>query len=320
MHSLTANKQALTIEAPAKINLYLAVKGRRADGYHEIESLMHKIDLADHLHIRLGGAKGIRLTCSGAELPEDETNLAYRAARLFLEMTGLQDIIQFGVEIVLEKKIPVAAGLGGGSSDAAAVLRGLNSLFKTRLNPARLSSLARLLGADVSFFVTDDIASWATGIGDCLTPAASLGPCRIVLVNPGFAVATRWVYENLALTTAANPYILPRNSQAQLPLLMKNFFDSAKVLPLSLLSAGMVNDLEAVTIKQYPAVAEIKDKLLNDGACGVLMSGSGPTVFGLFAGHNEAENEKAVRSYKEFAQRFGNKVFLTRPCAKPAPL
>ena len=283
----------IELKASAKINLYLAVKGKRADGYHEIESLMQKIDLADRIQLRIGG-QGIRLTCVGADLPADEGNIAFRAADAFLRKTG-----RSGVAITLEKKIPVAAGLGGGSSDAAAVLRGLNSLFAAELPDAELLALAKPLGADVPFFMYDWPAAWATGIGEELTPAPSLANCHLVLVNPGISVSTGWVYKNFALTSGSNTFILARGRQSS---------DSRSHWRPKM-PEDLYNDLEAVTIPHYPEIEQIKNELRQDGAVGVLMSGSGPTVFGLFT-----DPDRAGRSLTRFGKVYGDKVFYTMPC------
>ena len=279
--------QLLTIEAPAKINWYLSIKRRRPDGYHDLETGMQKLELADLLHMSVG-EKGVRLSCPGTDLPEDHRNLAYRAAEAFLSASGEP----CGVNIVLEKKIPVAAGLGGGSSDAAAVLLGMNTLLATSFNTEKLHSLAQPLGADVPFFIGTYDAAWATGIGDHLQENAPLENCWVVLVNPGFPVSTKWVYENFALTTGGNPYILGRELEHEK---LRNSFT-------------LFNDLESVTISRFPEVGEIKEELLAGGAKGALMSGSGPTVFGLFA-----EKQSAVKCFTIFEQRYGNNVFLTRP-------
>lgn len=283
----------ITLEAPAKINLYLAVLARRPDGYHDIETLMLKLQLADVLRLQKGG-QGISLRCPSSGLPEDETNLAHRAARAFLEKTG----VSHGVEIILEKKIPVAAGLGGGSSDAAAVLCGLNTLFETGLETEALVDLAGTLGADVPFFVESNDIAWARGIGDRLQKAEPVMDCWIVLVNPGFPVSTKWVYENFALTTGGNPYILGRERQTER--------DPAPFLRNGI--AKLFNDLESVTISRFPEVAAIKQELLADGARDALMSGSGPTVFGIFE-----DRDHAAGSRDKFFRRYGGNVFLTRP-------
>ncbi len=275
----------LIIQAPAKINLYLAIHRRRADGYHELETLMQKLELADQLKLRRA-ATGITLRCPDSGLPEDETNLAYRAAAVFLKNTG----VSRGVEIELCKKIPVAAGLGGGSSDAAAVLRGMNVLYAVGLPQEELMKMAYPLGADVPFFVADFNAARATGIGEKLEPVDVCGEWLAVLVNPGFSVSTKWAYDNFALTTKSNPYILGRS------ILYRE------------LCENLFNDLELVTIKRYPEIEIIKETLLSCQADGVLMSGSGATVFALF------QDMTAARKCVDFfAGGKKNTVFLTRP-------
>jgi 4-diphosphocytidyl-2-C-methyl-D-erythritol kinase len=285
----------LICEAPAKINLFLAIKGKRADGFHDLETRMLKITLADRLHLTRRES-GITVLCPESDLPTNEGNLVHRAAKSFLTALGTG-----GVQIVLEKKVPIAAGLGGGSSDAAAVLRGLNTLHGLPFSSSQLVGLARPLGADVSFFVDDCIAAWATGIGDEIQAEDVSFSGWIVLVNPGFPVSTKWVYENFTLTTGGNPYILGRDFVHG---------NDACAGPGNL---PLYNDLEAVTIGKYPELGRIKDELLADGAHGALMSGSGPTVFGLFA--NEAQAQKSVA---RFAQRFGRNVFLARPLSTQA--
>lgn len=289
----SAQPEQITIEAPAKINWYLQIKEKRPDGYHELETGMQKVELADTLHLSII-EKGIYLSCPGTDLPTDESNLAYRAAKVFLEKTGEVR----GAAIVLNKKIPIAAGLGGGSSDAAAVLRGLNRLFAAGLSVQQLLALAQPLGADVPFFVTEYNTVWATGIGDIFKHVSWPFDGWVLLVNPGFPVSTKWVYENFALTTKGNPYILGREIEQDKQQEM--FFQNGKLL--------LFNDLESVTISQFPEIGKIKDELLANGAIGVLMSGSGPTVFGLFNEKNDAD-----RSFEAFKTRYGNNVFLTRP-------
>jgi len=292
--------KSITLKAPAKINLYLAVIGKRADGYHDIESLMQKIDLADQIQLSIGSS-GIRMTCPGIDLPTDEGNLAYRAAVSFLQAIGHRGCMPAirGIDIVLEKKIPVAAGLGGGSSDAAAVLRGLNVLLGAELSTAELLELAKQLGADVPFFIHAWPAAWATGIGEKLSPATPLVNYHIVLVNPGIPVSTGWVYKNFALTSAGNPFILARGRESEVSRSHRR----------STVPDVLYNDLETVTIPHFPEIGLIKNELQQDGADGVLMSGSGPTVFGLFR-----DKIRAGRSYIRFIKKYGDKVFITRPC------
>lgn len=289
----------LTIAAPAKINLYLKVLGRRPDGYHELESVMQKVTLADGLSF-LPQTEGIALACSDPDLPADEDNLVWRAARLFLDFTGATG----GVRIRLEKRIPVAAGLGGGSSDAAAVLVALNRLFGSGLSEEQLADLGLRLGADVPFFVRSASAALARGIGERLTPVAGLTSGHLLLVNPGFAVSTRWVYENLALTSGGNPYILAPESGA-----LTNGNSGPASLDFHVAPGPcFVNDLETVTIGRHPVIGEIKQSLLDFGARVALMSGSGPTVFGYFLRPSEAQ-----AALRHFQGIYPDTVFLTEP-------
>ena len=283
----------LTIKAPAKINLFLKVLNRRPDGYHEIESLMQKIDLCDILHFSRHG-EDISLSCPETTLPEDQGNIIYRAAQAFFSATG----IKAGIKIILEKKIPIAAGLGGGSSDAAAVVIGLNTLLKSNLGREELLDIASPLGADVPFFVEAYSAAMATGIGDKLEQVKSLEGFSIVLVNPGFGVSTKWVYENFPLTSNSNPYILARGQKVA-----ENFHAAAPGL-----FEELGNDLEVVTINRYTEIEHIKKELKQAGAATSLMSGSGPTVFGLFLSKEDAE-----RSFKQLCNKYRGNVFLTRP-------
>jgi len=289
----------LTIAAPAKINLFLQVTERRPDGYHELVSLMQKLRLADTLTVQLVDG-GISLTCSDPDLPIDERNLAWRAARHFFGVTGCRG----GVRISLEKKIPVAAGLGGGSSDAASVLLALNHLCDSGLMEAELADLGLTLGADVPFFVQAAPAALARGIGERLTPALGLAPGPVLLVNPGFPVSTKWVYENLALTSEGNPYILAPDSA----YLNSGYFGSGSIDIEAAEGAFFVNDLESVTIARYPEIGRIKESLLAFGARVALMSGSGPTVFGLFVQEHEAQ-----AAFRHFRAIYSDAVFLTEP-------
>lgn len=288
----------LEILAPAKVNLFLAVLGRRADGFHDIVSVMQKLDLADRIHLRRVGS-GISLTCPSSSLPADSKNLAWQAARLFFDHIGIMG----GVQIALHKGIPVAAGLGGGSSDAAAVLLGLNRLFDAGLGHSVLLSMAARLGADVPFFVADMNTALATGIGIELRPMTAPRGYWLVLVNPGLAVSTRWAYENLILTTDDNPFKL--RGYSQLPEYAASLLE--EVFERRSSSPRLFNDLEVVTIAHYPVLCGIKQQLSEDGAFAALMSGSGPTVFGVFSRHDLAEI-----SYNKFRQHYPD-TFLVTP-------
>jgi 4-diphosphocytidyl-2-C-methyl-D-erythritol kinase len=290
------HRGVLAVRAPAKINLFLRVTGRRADGYHTLETLMHKVGLFDLLEFRQGG-EGLRLRCPGADLPEDGGNLVHRAAALFVQ-TAAQRLggPLPGVEITLSKNIPVAAGLGGGSSDAAATLKGLNRLFD--------AGLGLRLGADVPFFVADAPAALAVGIGEILTPVSPLTGCSVLLVTPGFAVSTRWVYQTFALTKNRNAINLKNLQESAARLSWPGSAAAVKGLP-----ASLRNDLESVTIARFPEVGRLKEELLARGAVAALMSGSGPTVFALFSDRQAAETCRAL-----FARRF-TQTFLVHPYA-----
>ena len=284
---------AVDLSSPAKINLFLAVTGQRADGYHELWSWMVPLALADRVAIRLGG-DGIRVRCDHPDVPGGVTNTAFRAARGFLsQLARLTDKAPAGVEIRIEKRIPVAAGLGGGSSNAAVVLTGLNNLLGCPLSHSCLMKLAVGIGADVPFFLFGGPAL-ASGIGERLRVAPSMGRRAVLLVNPGIKVSTRMVFENLNLT-------LTNCCQK-----LKNLpFEGKVVAP----DRYLCNDLEPVTAAWYPQIGAIKAGLLDYGAQGALMSGSGPTVFGLF--ESTARAEKALG---QLCQHIDGQFYLTYTC------
>ena len=258
-----------TFYAPAKINLCLHVLGRLANGYHELAMAMQRVDLFDTITISLSKQRGIRVQCSGVELTCDGENIAARAAQLLLaEMK-----CDIGVEIEIEKKIPVAAGLGGGSSDAATVLLGLSEMLNAGISRSRLQKLGGQLGSDVPFFVFGQPA-WATGTGICLEPLPVLPDVTYLLVNPGIAVSTAEVYRSLQLTKGGELANLPRFS----------------VVTKEDLCCALHNDLERVTLNRFPLIAEIKQRLVELGALDALMSGSGSTVFGIYSDYSAAEN------------------------------
>jgi 4-diphosphocytidyl-2-C-methyl-D-erythritol kinase len=270
----------ITITSPAKINLILKVLRRREDGYHDIASLMQKVSLADEMEFS-PRREGIALACPGSHLPTGEGNLVVRAARALFAEAGFAD----GVEITLRKRIPTAAGLGGGSSNAATTLTVLNDLFQFGFDRERLIRIGARLGADVPFFLYDSTA-WAFGIGEILEPAEPPPGMWLVLVNPGFEVPTKWVYQslNLPLTKTPLKYSIPSFSG------------------IRELAAALSNDLEKVTVARYPVLEELKGFLLRQGALGSLMSGSGPTVFGLFENEPDAiQAEGALRTSYPYA-------------------
>ena len=250
-----------TFKAPAKINLCLHVLGRYRNGYHKLAMAMQRVDLYDDIQIESVQRPGIRVVCP--EVPSiGGENIAAQAARLFLEKAQ----IEIGLNINIKKRIPIAAGLGGGSSDAAAVLLGLSDLLEVDLGEDQLCELGRSLGADVPFFIFQKPA-WATGTGTTLELLPRLPEVAYLLVNPGITVSTADVYQSLQLTRGVELANLPRFS----------------VATREDLCAALHNDLESVTLQQFPLIEEIKQRLLGLGASGALMSGSGSTVFGVYA-------------------------------------
>lgn len=260
------------IEAPAKINIRLKVVKKRSDGYHELVSIMVPVGLYDKIDLELIDGNGIHISCEDPSVPSNENNLAYRAARSFLSKTG----IETGISIKLTKNIPVAAGLGGGSSDAASVLLRLNEIYSDPLSISDLHDLATPLGADVPFFL-DCRPSLARGIGEILEPIDNWPEYWYVIVTPPIHVSTSWVYTNikLELTTGEYDYILS--------VLKNEPFTISHILE---------NDLEKVTSASFPVIETLKNLLSDAGAEGAIMSGSGPSVFGLFFSFRQALTAK----------------------------
>ena len=267
--------------APAKINLFLRVLGKRPDGYHDIFSLMQKITLCDELTF-VPRSGGIVLKCPNSDLPVSKDNLVFRAAESVLSYAGCSS----GIEIILIKNIPAAAGLGGGSSDAAATLLAINEIYQLGLTKAVLMKLGAKLGADVPFFIFGNSA-FASGIGDQLTAWKNPLKLNIVLINPFFPLSTKLVYEslNLRLTKEQINYSIPRLSA------------------LSDITHEMHNDLETASLKMHPELTELKQLLLRHGALSAMMSGSGPTVFGVFTDENKAK-KTAEAIKKEVPRQF----------------
>ncbi len=252
--------------SPAKVNLHLRVLKKREDGYHDIATLMQRISLYDEM-IFSPADHGITVNCPGSTLPENENNIVYRAADALLSRSSRR----LGIHITIKKRIPVAAGLGGGSSNAATALMAINDLMGLHHTTAELMKIGAGIGADVPFFIFGNTA-WAFGIGDRLQTAGQVPPIWYVLINPGFEVSTKMIYENLnlRLTKRAVRYKCP------------------KVNTVTSLIKGLHNDLEKVTLVHHPILQHLKNLLLQNGAIGALMSGSGPTVAGFFAEEKEA--------------------------------
>ncbi|MBM3242948.1 4-(cytidine 5'-diphospho)-2-C-methyl-D-erythritol kinase, partial [Candidatus Poribacteria bacterium] len=239
--------QELRIQAYAKINLFLNVLHKRPDGYHEIETVFQSIGLSDDIILRKL-SRDIKINCEHSQVPLDESNLAYKAAKLLLEASSLSE----GVEITIKKQIPVAAGLGGGSADAAAVLVGLNQLFELGYEREQLMSLGVKLGADVPFCILGGTAL-GRGIGEILEPLPPLGRIWLTLVNPGFMVSTAWVYQNLHLCS--------KNENLGLTKCQKNvniLIQQIRTNNLRKICDEMFNVLESVVVSKYPVVLDLK--------------------------------------------------------------
>jgi 4-diphosphocytidyl-2-C-methyl-D-erythritol kinase len=263
----------MRILSPAKINLFLQITGKRPDSYHDLVSLMCCVGLYDRVSLTFG-VKEISVSCRHPDVPEDETNLAAAAASLFFKTLNVND----GVKISIEKQIPVAAGLGGGSSNAAAVFLGLNRYYGNSFSTRKLISMGHSIGSDVPFFIFRKPAI-VSGIGEQLKAYQGLESFKILLVFPGFGISTDKVYKNLNLGLT--------NCKKKLRsfLLNKQSFDPR---------CHLCNDLEPTVASMYPDIFSVKEALLRHGALGALMSGSGSTVFGLFSDSDKALKVKNV--------------------------
>jgi 4-diphosphocytidyl-2-C-methyl-D-erythritol kinase len=284
------------IRAPAKINLRLRVVGKRRDGYHLLDTIMVAVSLYDEIEIRkikaIGKKKSavdglLKVTCDDPSVPSGGKNLAYRAALLLMQQQSSGQ----AVHIHIRKRIPVGAGLGGGSSDAAATLLGLNRLLGFRFSTRKLEKLSLSLGADVPFFIRARPAR-ARGIGERLSPLKGIPRMWSVILYPGFPVSTAWVYGNLRLK------LTKPSVNTSIASSLKSFDKRGGVL---------VNDLETVTIGRYPKIGLLRDRLVCAGAAGVLMSGSGSSVFGIFNSKQEAE-----AAFHRLRQEEGAQAFLVR--------
>jgi 4-diphosphocytidyl-2-C-methyl-D-erythritol kinase len=283
------------IRAPAKINLRLRVVGKRADGYHLLDTIIVPVSLYDEIEIRKlraapaqrkSCAEVIKITCDDPAVPAGKENLAYRAAQLMLTRSRKPPQ---ALHIHIRKRIPLGAGLGGGSTDAAATLVGLNRLLKLRLPLSQLERMALSLGADVPFFIRARPAR-ARGIGEKLTKLHGLPPIWSVIIYPGFPVSTEWVYRNLSVKLTK-------------PIVNTSITTSLK--SFDKLSSLLENDLESVTLKRYPEIGVLKQKLLREDAPRALMSGSGSSVFGIFA-----SKPAALAAFERLRKEEGARAFL----------
>ena len=280
----------LELKAYGKINLGLDVVRRREDGYHEVRMIMQTVRVYDAIELNRTEEEGIRLSTNLYYLPDNENNLGYRAAKLLMDEFGIRD----GVEIKMKKFIPVAAGMAGGSSDAAAVLFGVNKMFGLGLSMTELEERGVKLGADVPYCLMRGTVL-AEGIGEKLTPLLACPKCFVLLAKPPISVSTKMVYEKLdALEITEHPDI----DGILNGLARKNIHKVAEC---------MGNVLEQVTIPVYPVIEQIKNVMKEGGAMNAMMSGSGPTVFGLFEDRQSAR--RAAQKIKE--QKLAKQVYVT---------
>ena len=284
---------SLEKSSPCKVNLLLNILGRRADGFHELETVMQPVQVCDGLVFSRGG-EGVQLTCSDPRLPVDAGNVVHRAATAFLQTVRISD----GVKIHLEKKIPLAAGLGGGSGNAATTLLGLNELFGQPLGPAQLNGIAAGLGSDIPFFLQPGPAL-ATGRGETITPLDPFPALRgrmFLLVHPGFGISTAWAYRALARFPAALNGT-PGRAKHLIQLLQGG----------DLAAAGreFYNSLEAPALEKHPLLVLFQEFLRANGAAATLMSGSGSTTFAVV--EDRAAAEKLAEKFK---QKFGESCWM----------
>ncbi|PFM62659.1 4-(cytidine 5'-diphospho)-2-C-methyl-D-erythritol kinase [Bacillus cereus] len=277
------NRLKLLVKAPAKINLSLDVLGKRQDGYHEVKMIMTTIDLADRLELTELVEDRIEILSHNRYVPDDQRNLAYQAAKLLKEKFNVKK----GVSITIEKTIPVAAGLAGGSSDAAATLRGLNKLWNLGLTIDELAGLGAEIGSDVSFCVYGGTAI-ATGRGEKIEHIKTPPSCWVILAKPHIGVSTADVYGNLRLNRVTHP-----NVDKMVEVINHGDYKG--------ICDTVGNVLEDVTFAMHPEVARIKAQMKRFGADAVLMSGSGPTVFGLV--HHDSRMHRIYNGLKGFCEQ-----------------
>lgn len=284
----------MRLRAMAKINLGLDVIKKRDDGYHEVRMIMQTIRMYDQIDIAGGDRPGIQVKTNLPYLPSNENNLVYKAAKLLMD----EFHIKKGLDIRLRKVIPVAAGLGGGSSDAAAVMVGVNRMFHLNLSLEELAERGKAIGADVPYCIMRGTAL-AEGIGEILTQLPPMPPCHILVAKPGINVSTKNVYKSLRADEIKNhPDI-------------DGIIDAIREDSLVGVTARMANVLEDVTVREYPVIDEIKQLMMGRGALSAMMSGSGPSVFGIFDDRRKAEH--AYRQLQDM--NLVKQMFLTKPFA-----
>lgn len=280
----------IKLKALAKINLGLDVIRRREDGYHEVRMIMQTIHLYDTLELVRTKEPGIAITANLDFLPTDENNLIYKAAKLMQDVFHIEE----GIAVDLQKRIPVAAGMAGGSTDAAAVLYGMNELFHLGLKRQKLMELGVKIGADVPYCLMRGTAL-AEGIGEKLRSLPPMPKCAVLIAKPGIGISTKFVYDNLEL----DEHTVHPDIDRQIAAIREGRLKDA--------AAYMGNVLETVTVSRYPVIDQIKRCMMESGAINAMMSGSGPTVFGLFE-----DEDTAKEAYREMvSSRLAKQVYLT---------
>ena len=287
----------VTVHAPAKVNLILRILDRRPDGYHNLWSIMHTVALEDAVTMRASSQRGIRLACNVGGLSVDHTNLVWRAASAVLDRAQLS----VGVDIELYKRVPMGAGLGGGSSDAAATILGLNQSLQLGWSREKMAEVGQALGSDVAFFLFAPSAI-VSGRGESVRPVTIEGGRWIVLVKPTFGIETKWAYQELVATRAAVRQLSADHGE----------LDRRDRLTWGQVAASVENDFEIPVFTKHPQLGEIKRFLLKRGAQFALLSGSGATVFGLFE-----EESTARRAGAELAQDAELNLFVVPTCSGP---
>ncbi len=273
----------IEIDSYSKINLTLDILGKRQDGYHNIETIMQSINLADRISIK-GGGEGIKIRCNHPLVPIDSQSLTYRTAEKILDRYR----ITVGVKVEIDKKIPLSSGMAGGSANSASILVGINKLFDLNLSNNDLREIGEELGMDIPFCIQNGTAL-AYHKGEKVTPLPFINPpLWVIVINPGFEIPTEWAYKNLDLEQAKKE---KNNTSAMIKAL--------KERELQGIARNLYNSFEGLIIKEYPEIGKIKNRLIEAGALGALMSGSGPTVFGI------AQNkEQALKIYEKLKSEY----------------
>jgi 4-diphosphocytidyl-2-C-methyl-D-erythritol kinase len=296
--NLQQSPSTITVFAPAKVNLILRILDRRSDGFHNLWSVMQTVALDDEVQIRLRpDRQDIQLACDSMQLAADQSNLVYRAAAAMLARAQ-QSV---GLDIELRKRIPMGAGLGGGSSDAAATIIGLNHLLQLKWSPAQMADVGQSLGSDVPFFLFAPSAC-ITGRGEIVRTVVIEGARWVVLVNPGFGVNTKWAYQELAATRASVTPLSPAQQE----------LDRHSRVSWAQLMAAAENDFEAPVFASHGTLREIKQNLQAHGAEIALLSGSGATVFGVFV-----DETRARLAHAQFISKNFKNVFVVPTCSGP---